>query len=459
MRPKKIASVALLLLLIPTTAWGSPYEAKGTVIAVIDGKTFEIMMERSDPRIIYNVERVTLADLEVPEEPLDQTLLELMNGSMNESFRGSVDEPMNGSMNVSINGSITEPMDGSMNESFRGSVDEPMNGSMNESFSGSIDEPMKGSRSGHLIGAEEEPQMEPSAEMTNGSLLETNNVTAEGSVPVGPSAKDLAVAILLNKTVWLDIDDSSEDGRNSEGELVAVLYLSGLDGSPLLSPSFNRMLVDYGIAELNDSTDNEFNPADWWPAQENVSEDNISADEAAGTKPKGLNIDIKPTKPQVEVNISRLSVNINPAKPKVNVNPTKPVVNVSPGKPAIEVEAAPPNETGNETDGAVSYYDSLEGGKETGPFSSSGGSEPLVLVNQTAPVTLINPTGTITIVNSTGEVTLIDPSLPVKVINSSEAEGGSISAVETASGMRESEAWTEGSDHPPPKAGIGRRPR
>ena len=459
MRPKKIASVALLLLLIPTTAWGSPYEAKGTVIAVIDGKTFEIMMERSDPRIIYNVERVTLADLEVPEEPLDQTLLELMNGSMNESFRGSVDEPMNGSMNVSINGSITEPMDGSMNESFRGSVDEPMNGSMNESFSGSIDEPMKGSRSGHLIGAEEEPQMEPSAEMTNGSLLETNNVTAEGSVPVGPSAKDLAVAILLNKTVWLDIDDSSEDGRNSEGELVAVLYLSGLDGSPLLSPSFNRMLVDYGIAELNDSTDNEFNPADWWPAQENVSEDNISADEAAGTKPKGLNIDIKPTKPQVDVNISRLNVNINPTKPKVSVNPTKPVVNVSPGKPAIEVEAAPPNETGNETDGAVSYYDSLEGGKETGPFSSSGGSEPLVLVNQTAPVTLINPTGTITIVNSTGEVTLIDPSLPVKVINSSEAEVGSISAVETPPGMRGSEASTKGSDHPPPKAGIGRRPR
>ena len=385
MRPKKIASVALLLLLIPATAWGSPYEARGTVIAVIDGKTFEIMMERSDPRIIYNVERVTLADLEVPEEPLDQTLLELMNGSMNESFRGSVDEPMDGSMNVSINGSISEPMNGSMNESingsisepmngsmnesFRGSVDEPMNGSMNESFSGSIDEPMKGSRSGHLIGAEEEPQMEPSAEMTNGSLLETNNVTAEGSVPKGPSAKDLAVAILLNKTIWLDIDDISEDGRNSEGELVAVLYLSGLDGSPLLSPSFNRMLVDYGIAELNDSTDNEFNPADWWPAQENVSEDNISADEAVGTKPKGLNIDIKPTKPQVEVNISRLSVNINPAKPKVNVNPTKPVVNVSPGKPAIEVEAAPPNETGNETDGEVSYYDSLEGREETGPLT------------------------------------------------------------------------------------------
>ncbi len=33
---------------------------------------------------------------------------------------------------------------------------------------------------------------------------------------------------------------------------------------PLLSPCYNRIVVDSGLAAVNDSKDNEFNPADWW---------------------------------------------------------------------------------------------------------------------------------------------------------------------------------------------------
>jgi hypothetical protein len=42
------------------------------------------------------------------------------------------------------------------------------------------------------------------------------------------------------------------------------VYLSGYYGQPLLSPCYNRILVDSGLATVNDSKDNEFNPADWW---------------------------------------------------------------------------------------------------------------------------------------------------------------------------------------------------
>jgi len=344
MRPKKIAYVVVLLFLLPVVAMASPDEASGTVIEVVDGNTFAVRIEKVDPRIKQEVERVTLADLEVWDEAT------------------TIDESMNASIDESMNESIYEV----------------------------------------------------------------------------PSAKDLAVAILLNKTVWLDIDDRSEDGRNSEGELVAILYLSGLDGRPVTSPSFNRMLVDYKIAELNDSDANEFDPADWWPLQENISIEGISAEEDsgveekdAGTKTTGLNIDINPTKPNVNVNISRPNIAVNPTKPKVNVNltglnvnvnPAKPSINVNPKKPVIDVNptTTEPNATENETSEALSFKETAPGASGTAdlPFANLG--EPLVLNNSTVPITLINPTGSITVINSTGQVTLIDPAKPVKVINSTE---------------------------------------
>ena len=79
----------------------------------------------------------------------------------------------------------------------------------------------------------------------------------------GFQARDLAAAILLDRRIFLDIDNRG-NGRDSKGRLVCVVYLSGLYGQPILSPSFNRILVDSGLAQVNDSKDNEFNPGDWW---------------------------------------------------------------------------------------------------------------------------------------------------------------------------------------------------
>ncbi len=347
MRPKKIASLMLLVLLLPAFAEASPEEAGGTVVKVADGKTFDVRIEKNDSRIREGVERVTLADLDLPGESIDEAMNELI-GSANES-------------------------------------------------------------------------------------------TADET-----SAKELAVAILLNKTVWLDIDDKSEDGRNSEGELVSVLYLSGLDGQPVVSPSFNRMLVDYRIAELNDSELNEFDPADWWPPQENGSEENVSGEEAAGTKIGGLNIDINPPKPNVNVKISPPDVKINPTKPKVgvnlsplnvNVNPTKPKINVNPTKPVIDVNPTQPNATENETSENLSSNESSADAAIL-PFANS--SEPVILRNLTVPITLINPRGSVTVINSTDEVTVIDPAQPVKVINSTYLEGaGKINETKSAANLTE----------------------
>jgi len=89
----------------------------------------------------------------------------------------------------------------------------------------------------------------------------------ELSTPDGPPAMDFTFAVLMNKRVYLDIDDLSGSGRDSYGRLIAVVYLAGLYGQPLASPNFNRMLVDSGHAVLENFTNNEFEPADWWSEQ------------------------------------------------------------------------------------------------------------------------------------------------------------------------------------------------
>ncbi len=293
-----------------------------------------------------------------------------------------------------------------MSELINESISESVNESMSELINESMDEAMKE------------------------SMSDLNNDSAVDAYQKAPSAKDLAVAILLNKTVWLDIDDRSEDGRNSEGELVAILYLSGLDGRPVNSPSFNRMLVDYNIAELNDSLDNEFDPADWWPTRENESSEDVSGTDGSGTESAGLNVDVNPAKPKVDVNIGRLNIDVNPAKPNVNVslsglkidvNPTSPTIDVDPSQSAIDVESSASNETGKAAKGAVSYSDSMPLTEETRASTPANGSEPLVLENSSAPITLINPSGIITVINPSGQVTLVDPALPVNVVNTSDA--------------------------------------
>jgi len=54
--------LALLLLasLLPILASATPDEASGVVTNVVDGDTFDIRIEKTDPRVIYEIERVRL---------------------------------------------------------------------------------------------------------------------------------------------------------------------------------------------------------------------------------------------------------------------------------------------------------------------------------------------------------------------------------------------------------------
>ena len=404
MKAQEIASL-LLLILSPIVATAAPDEASGTVVSVIDAKTFEVMIEKTDPRIQQIVERVTLADILIPNGSIDGSVEDLIDESLN----GSADEPMD----VSLNGSADEPMDVSLN----GSADEPMDISLN----GSADEPMDVSLNGSVDEQIDESLNGLLDEAWDGPVDELLNDTFNGSISGVASAEDFAVAILLNKTVWLDIDDRSPDGRNSEGELVAVLRLSGLDGRPVISPTFNRMLVDCGIAEVNDSLENEFDPSEWWPTRMNGSKGEVSGEEA-GEKIPGLNIDIKPSRPEVNINLSKPKVNVSLSGLNVDINPRKPVIDVNPKKPIIDVNPNQANATDNETSDPFDPEDTDADGDYGKNLWTGDGSEPVILRNLTVPVTLVDLSGTITVINSTGEVTVIDPARPVKVINSTDIE-------------------------------------
>jgi endonuclease YncB( thermonuclease family) len=79
----------------------------------------------------------------------------------------------------------------------------------------------------------------------------------------GPEARDFTFAVLMNKRVYLDIDDLSATGRDSYGRLICVAYLTGFYGQPLATPNFNRLLVDSGHARSDNFTNNEFDPQYW----------------------------------------------------------------------------------------------------------------------------------------------------------------------------------------------------
>ena len=95
----------------------------------------------------------------------------------------------------------------------------------------------------------------------------------------GPAARDFTYAVLMNKRVYLDIDDFSNRGRDGENRLVAVAYLAGAYGQPMPYPNFNILLVDSGHAILVNQTDNEFDPKDW--KDEYKSRDNQSLDSSS----------------------------------------------------------------------------------------------------------------------------------------------------------------------------------
>ncbi len=82
----------------------------------------------------------------------------------------------------------------------------------------------------------------------------------ELDAPGGPEAKEYTWSNLLDKRVFLDIDNKTV--KDKYGRYVCIVYLASADGS--VGANFNHMLVDSGHAIVEDSKDNEFNPADWW---------------------------------------------------------------------------------------------------------------------------------------------------------------------------------------------------
>ncbi|AET63719.1 lamin tail domain-containing protein [Methanothrix harundinacea] len=81
-------------------------------------------------------------------------------------------------------------------------------------------------------------------------------------------ARTFAESLLKNRTVSLDIDDRTEGGRDPQGRLLAVVYLSDPAGGLNLSHPLNRLLVEAGLAEVCDLEADEFDPRGWWQSGE-----------------------------------------------------------------------------------------------------------------------------------------------------------------------------------------------
>jgi len=81
--------------------------------------------------------------------------------------------------------------------------------------------------------------------------------------PEGKAAKEYARSLLKNKTVYLDIDDSTASGRNEWSQLIFVAYLMDSEYRPIWPP-VNRIIIDDGHAKLDDDKKNEFDPSTWW---------------------------------------------------------------------------------------------------------------------------------------------------------------------------------------------------
>lgn len=85
---------------------------------------------------------------------------------------------------------------------------------------------------------------------------------SDPGTPDGDYAKAYTEKQLLNKTVYLDVDNLS--GQDSLGRWFCVAYLSNSDGTIDVDANFNRALVDIYHAIICNSSDNEFDPRNWW---------------------------------------------------------------------------------------------------------------------------------------------------------------------------------------------------
>jgi len=84
--------------------------------------------------------------------------------------------------------------------------------------------------------------------------------------PEGKAAQKYVRSLLWNKTVYLDIDNSTTSGRNEWSQLICVVYMVDSEYRPIWPP-VNRIIVDAGYAKVNDDKKNEFDPSTWWKEQ------------------------------------------------------------------------------------------------------------------------------------------------------------------------------------------------
>ena len=88
--------------------------------------------------------------------------------------------------------------------------------------------------------------------------IDTPEVRGPKACEAGKNAPAYTRTWLLSTYVFLDLDDKC--GKDRYDRWVAVVYLSE-DGKP--GRNFNRMLVDAGHAEIDDYSNNEFDPWSW----------------------------------------------------------------------------------------------------------------------------------------------------------------------------------------------------
>jgi endonuclease YncB( thermonuclease family) len=109
----------------------------------------------------------------------------------------------------------------------------------------------------------------------------------------GQDARDFTYAVLMNKRVYLDIDDLSEKGRDSYGRLICLVYLAGVYSQPISAPNFNRLLVDSGHARMKNFTNNEFDPQNWRTGESLPSSEEVEPDLGQGLQ-RNITEDILP---------------------------------------------------------------------------------------------------------------------------------------------------------------------
>jgi hypothetical protein len=83
------------------------------------------------------------------------------------------------------------------------------------------------------------------------------------STPEGLLAKNFTSAALLNRSVWLYVQDNSIKGRNSSEVIPCVVYHTGPDGQTVY-PSFNEILAKSGYIRGIDSQKNDSDPLNQW---------------------------------------------------------------------------------------------------------------------------------------------------------------------------------------------------